>query len=386
MASQDPDMSNSDITTRSMDIINKFQPLLELLTDQNKLQNLIDKNPELNQQLDELNSALCCVSETIELSGDQRNKVFQCFEKVIIEADKNSVFKMKSQSLIDTLSYNQFELQVFFDDNPNLDVKFNDLIALLGILSSNIKCLNEPELILSILIEKKSINEIISGVITTMNKINEELRHIGVQNPTKLPADNVLQDYLQIYDSIDNWINMFEKRKKEITIALNQCSSNNLSNESIKQILDRYANYRHVKESFRKGDFLNSFWPFEYYNGNFVDNVDPVLLTKLNDNQYLSRILEVLTQLDHEYVESFIGFYVENEDENNEPEITIVTKRVGIDLFSFLHPSDRTKQKMNFESSDRTILIYKIAKAMSYVHSRNIIHRNLSTSSIYVSK
>ena len=149
---------------------------------------------------------------------------------------------------------------------------------------------------------------------------------------------------------------IIQKRKKEIRTILNHCSNNpvNLSNESAREILKRYDKYSLEPNDYKIGEHLYySAGPFDYYKGTVILTKEQVTLMKLLDNTHLGRILDVLSQMDNDGVEKLIGFYDENsKDEEKEPKVTIVTKRVGVDLFSFLHSNERIINKYKFQPHD----------------------------------
>ena len=97
---------------------------------------------------------------------------------------------------------------------------------------------------------------------------------------------------------------------------------------------------------------------------------------KLKDNSLFKRLLAVLATIDHPYIEKFIGAYI------NKTKIFLITDRTGINLSRLFE----NRALFPIDEGDKTILAFKVAQAISYLHSRSIMHRNLIPTNIYVGK
>lgn len=109
------------------------------------------------------------------------------------------------------------------------------------------------------------------------------------------------------------------------------------------------------------------------------------------------RLVNVLAEVKHPNLESFVGAVLE-------PPYTVVTRLNGEKLSTILkrekEDDDQEEDNDDQEEDDdqknedqiiikpgyRTIIAYEIASAMAYLHSLNIIHRDLCTSNIMVDK
>ena len=96
------------------------------------------------------------------------------------------------------------------------------------------------------------------------------------------------------------------------------------------------------------------------------------------------RLVNVLIAAQHPNLETFIGAV-------DQPPYVVVTRKVGKKLNKILLKRKRKDSMKNrsrtntiYDNGNRTIIAYKIASAMAYLHSRNIIHRDLCTSNVTI--
>lgn len=119
-----------------------------------------------------------------------------------------------------------------------------------------------------------------------------------------------------------------------------------------------------------------------------------------NREKVFNRPICVLTTAKHQYLESFEGLY------ESPPPFIIVTGCSGEKLNDVLDAKKSYKRRIQksgkkkkdtdsesgekvpfiIEKGQKTIIACKIAPAMAYLHSLNIIHRDLCTSNITIDK
>lgn len=98
-----------------------------------------------------------------------------------------------------------------------------------------------------------------------------------------------------------------------------------------------------------------------------------------NEIVNLCQQVNVIAQLDHPCIKKFVGYSHVNFD--NQPKPVIVEEILNSTLKEFLKLS-----RNEIDDTYKLVLIYGIALGMSYLHSHNIIHRNLKPGNIYVGK
>lgn len=231
--------------------------------------------------------------------------------------------------------------------------------------------------------EQKPIQQIINSINEQMKKISNILEELKIKDPAYLPSESLYDDYSQIEDFLADAQMKITERRKEVGDYLKQ----NQNIDHFESVEDENLNElnKNPEKKVNKGDFkqepkiCDSNSVFNYYKGTDKRDNKEVTILKLNKehNHIFKRLLHVLLRIDHPYVESFIGSYIENH------QVTIITDRKGIPLSDFF---DRHTNRSTFSlrPGDRTIIAFKIAQAMAYLHSRRILHRNLIPSNIYI--
>lgn len=319
------------------------------------------------------------------MSSSIFDKVYNKFEEAASKAKDNKIIKKKADLIFKTLISYQEKYNESQDFLENQLDNLNDLFSKLSKLSDQISNDSIQNSILFSLRDGKKIEQIIIDINASMNDITASLRAMGVTDLTEFPTDTFSQDIYSVHEYLDEIFNKVQQRKKETKQMLNICTDNlNLNNESTINILERYKKDYEKEFQYPKTKNFLYYSDDQYYYFEGTYGGEKIMLMRIEDNHKIGRILDVFAQLDYKYVEKFIGFSIENKNENEEPTILIGTKRNGTSLFDIFHKkkSDNSGSKAKLE--DRTILIYKIIQAMIYIHSRNIIHRNLTMSSINV--
>lgn len=133
------------------------------------------------------------------------------------------------------------------------------------------------------------------------------------------------------------------------------------------------------------------------YKGQMNSTKEDVTIMELNEEntteEKFKRFVNVLTAVQHPNLESFVGYV-----ESPKP-FVVITRRNGEKLSYILQQAKErmTKKQKSADSQDsteeehielkegyRTIIAFKVATAMAYLHSLNIIHRDLYSSNIMI--
>lgn len=312
------------------------------------------------------------------------------FDDIIDKASSTSLLSEKTKAIAMTLKQYDDKLQAFLSDKEITEKEEAILLNIkenVSCLSGEVDELKDEESFWPFLRNDISIEEKSSKINDLMNKIRDRLHDIGITDLSRFPVNNFYEDYKKISNLYDKYINTFKKQRQELNLPLKKCTNladDQLIDQEIQLIRSKYNGDERDIDSFRKNDNpLNlSNDIFKYYRAfDENENNSPVTILKLEDKKYFPRIIDVFKNMNHEYVEKYIGFCIEGEDSN--PQYYIVTRSEGNDLESSLK---HTKKCEQLKAGDRTILAFKIAQAMSYIHSKNVIHRYLFSRSIYITR
>lgn len=111
-----------------------------------------------------------------------------------------------------------------------------------------------------------------------------------------------------------------------------------------------------------------------------VDILNMNKLTK-KDIVSISQEINILSKLNHPSIIKFFGY--SPVDFKNGPKPVIITEYASNDSLSKIIEKERNGVKIEgWNSTKKLIIIYGIASGMSYLHSHNIIHRNLHSGNI----
>lgn len=212
-----------------------------------------------------------------------------------------------------------------------------------------------------------------------MEKINSIMHEIGINGTFKINVSDLFDDLSNIDDLLIKSIFQYQKRRSEVSELMKQTLSNfNNSDEDNINELNKYPQYKLEKTDFEyDAKKVDSNKTFDYYKGKMKGQ--NVTVMRLKDNSLFKRLLTVLITIDHPYIEKFLGAYIENK------KIYLVTDQNGSNLTTVLDNQNDDKI-ISLHPGERTILAFKIAQAMSYLHSRSVIHRNLSANDILVTR
>ncbi|KAK8876212.1 hypothetical protein M9Y10_006402 [Tritrichomonas musculus] len=291
------------------------------------------------------------------------------------------IFPEKCKNLCSTLDNNLNEL-MNLHQNTSLDPQLlQNLQENLKKLSEFLDNLSDKEIFMVYFIKniKSSIQQIVININQIMSETAELLKQLGIENPSRLPSDELYQDYSQIDDILMEYLLDIRKRRQEVDAYMKQSPQVPTDADEFNvDELNKKSEYKKDIRRLTQNDKIGSNLVFDYYKGKYEN--DNVTIMRLKNKDKFKRIFSVLTQISHSYVESLYGCCID--DDKN---ISILTNRDGDNLNSILYQST-SDSALKLESGDRTILSFKIAQAMSYLHSRNVIHRNLNTYNIHVIK
>lgn len=308
-------------------------------------------------------------------------QISKYIEDLIDKSEKTAIFPNKCRNLSSMLRNIRDCITEFPNEiNPNNLEKLGKYLKDIYKIVDN---LQTKDNFWTYLQSNNAILDIVSDINKKMVKINKLLNVIDCKGSFTLPSDDLSQDLGEIDDLLSSTLRMITERRPELSNDIKQnkktiMKDENESSEDMAEIIKKYQYYRIKQSDFeyvdRKSLYSNKV--FSYFKGRMKKDKQNATILELNEEYFsiFDRLISVLIIIDHPYIESFKGFYA------NDSEIKIITNRDGDPL------SDLIYKKSDLKSGDLTILAFKIAEAMAYLHSKSIIHRNLSTSNIYVTR
>lgn len=312
------------------------------------------------------------------------DRIVDFASNIIEKANEAYFFNNKCKVVASILEENITQMIDINKKNPidkqNLQIIFDNLSS----LSQKIDEIKDKKVLWQYILEKQSIQKVINEINHHMQNIYITLDKSGVQNPSKLPTNNLYEDYTRIDEFLEQSQRLIQERRNEVNDYLKECyedymlsNDNSLDEENINE-LNNNPSYKLNKDDFVQGkkcEYSNA--AFDYYSGHRIKDNKEVTILKLKDKSIFKRLLSVLIKINHPNVESFIGAYIENTN------VTIITNRSGISLDNYLY-QHKSKDNYLLKPGDRTILAFKIAQAMSHLHSRSIVHRNLNDLNVFI--
>lgn len=315
--------------------------------------------------------------------------------EIVKKSKKTYAFNQKFQSVSYYLNKKLFELQSMPEDKKekiDQDI-LNKLSKKLDKYSKMINKIKDQKKFLAFCFSERPIEQFLNKIDKCMSEIIKLLKEIGLES-TGFRQPHNYDDYTNISDLLIELQQTIQRRRKEVDISIKQNHEKLVQYDSAKDIdtdnreaLDKIPEYKIDKKNLSftpKVIYYNDV--FQYFNGFFTNPEDSerqkvtvLQLEPIYKNKY-KRLLDVLVKIDHPYVEKFIGSFIEDDGT-----VFIVTNRSGKNLKKFLQDEQKKAEKdINYQKTDRTILAFKIAEAMLYLHSRNVIHRNLTEENIFI--
>lgn len=150
--------------------------------------------------------------------------------------------------------------------------------------------------------------------------------------------------------------------------------------------LSNIKKYKISKSDYTKEDihYNNINQEIFFYRGKMNATQEPITVITMGEEhqERFQRMVELFTAMKHPGLESFIG------SATSPLPYEIVTKRTGEELSTIIkrRSTDDDDDELTLQPGDRTMIAFKIAKAAAFLHSRNIIHRDLTTSNILIEK
>lgn len=190
----------------------------------------------------------------------------------------------------------------------------------------------------------------------------------------------------------------FHKRKKRSSKELSnpeELKQNIEENLSENESFNDFSNIQKYK--IKKSDYIQE--PLEIchtsiytlYTGQMKSTQEEVNIMVLNSEEYskekFQRLVNVLITAQHPNLETLVGVV------NSPLPQVVVTLRSGLKLSEIIQttkkPKKREIQQNNYTPSiwtngNRTMIAFKIASAMAYLHSLNIIHRDLCSFNVTI--
>lgn len=315
--------------------------------------------------------------------------------EIVKKSKRTYAFNQKFQSVSYYLNKNLLELQSMPEDKKekiDQDI-LNKLSKKLDKYSKMINKIKDQKKFLAFCFSERPIEQFLNKIDKCMSEIIKLLKEIGLES-TGFRQSHNYDDYTNISDLLIELQQTIQRRRKEVDISIKQNHEKLDQYDSAKDIdadnreaLDKIPEYKIDKKNL-------SFTPkvidkndvFQYFSGIYTNPEDSesqkvtvLQLEPIYKNKY-KRLLDVLVKIDHPYVEKFIGSFIEDDGT-----VFIVTNRSDKNLKEFLQDEQKKAEKdKNYQKTDRTILAFKIAEAMLYLHSRNVIHRNLTEENIFI--
>lgn len=323
---------------------------------------------------------------------------------IVKETNDVKIFKNKCLSTASVLEeiLKEFQkvdssLEVSQDDKSLLNEYLQKLSTLIRSLQSDEEVKNFLNSQMPIQQPVTEINECVDDIISLLNKYD-------LLKTFKMPSVILYNDFVLIDELLTNPsyqdLKTIQERRQEIDDSIKQIQKPDAdidvvsNDEDIFATLNEFYNYKlnptdYIKKSVEADNELFT----TYLGEKTIGSKEKVRIMVLHDTNKFKRIFSILTTIRHPYLESFVGACA------TQGEVEIVTLKAGAKLQKLFQIDEYLDDDENgdlyddsentfvyLEPGDRTIIAFKIAQAMAFLHSHGVIHRDLSSNNIFIKK
>ncbi|OHT05341.1 hypothetical protein TRFO_05917 [Tritrichomonas foetus] len=313
-----------------------------------------------------------------------KEEVIVAIDAVILTAREVYVYNKQCEKVAEVLkSYKTFLNDTKLDQSPQLDelnTVLNDLTDLIITIENLLMdkwakdCLSIP------------VVEPTNKITSSMKSIEESMTKLGFKNQSVkfcLTNDEIASDYYTLYGIFANPSAenpKIHQKRNEVSDCLKQLNKplpgakvkieQDGLFDLIKKVKLSHSQYT-KSHKVEKNDMI-------FYKGKMKGTNQRVSIVRIsnNDQSLIKRMVSCLLLAKHPSLVTFIGA-------TTSKPYDVVCSRNGETLRHCLK-SQHTKTQL--DAADKTIIAYKIAEGMAYLHSRKIFHRDLCAENIYIER
>ena len=190
------------------------------------------------------------------------------------------------------------------------------------------------------------------------------------------------EEFLNYVCYVDETFERDEQTFQEISIDKNPKKENNsLMNENFLDL-----NKFEKSDLIMKSDIYKSYKVKSKETGSsYLCKISMIKISNFSKDDLikLSREVNLISQLNHPSFLKFIGYSPINFKHQNKPVIITEFPMKG-SLFNVLEKVRKKRNVLNWNDTKKLIIIYGIASGMSYLHSNNVIHRDLNPKNVFL--